>query len=244
MSCRVSHGCGVPRHNGQNSVSFPRSIAPLELPRDEFCTSPAGIPNGSAALDRAQGRHTVGASRPGIGLAANRPQLLNAQQLTSDDGRFTGPYREFAGSGIGLARPMRYNTTNLSHNSLDHGLAGNTRPMANTFILIPGRTARQGCGISEGKFGDTYQSETHLLQVAADDMQRLGLTDGDRVRVRSTCGEIEVPVISAKGDDLPAGLLFIPYGDLSSRLMGDDTHGSGMPTSKGLDVELEVLEPQ
>ena len=116
--------------------------------------------------------------------------------------------------------------------------------MVNTFILIPGRTARQGCGISEGKFGDTYQSETHVLQVAAEDMQRLGLSDGDRVRLRSSCGEIDVPVVSAKGDDLPPGLLFIPYGDLSSLLMEDDTHGSGMPTSKGLDVELEVLEPR
>ena len=39
----------------------------------------------------------------------------------------------------------------------------------------------------------------------------------------------------------PAGMLFIAYGDLSSRLMGGDTHGSGMPTSKGMDVELTVL---
>jgi formylmethanofuran dehydrogenase subunit D len=115
--------------------------------------------------------------------------------------------------------------------------------MANTFILIPGRTARQGCGISEGKFGETYQSETQVLHVAADDMQRLGLSDGDHVRLRSMSGEVEVPVVAAKRDDLPAGLLFIPYGDLSSRLMGDDTHGSGMPTSKGLDVELEIVEP-
>ena len=37
-------------------------------------------------------------------------------------------------------------------------------------------------------------------------------------------------------------LLFIAYGDLSSRLMGGDTHGSGMPTSKGIDVQLEVLK--
>lgn len=113
--------------------------------------------------------------------------------------------------------------------------------MAETFILIPGRTSKQGCGISEGKFGDTYQNETHVLQVAAADMQRLALSEGDRVRLRNEYGSVEVPVISSKGDDLPAGLLFISYGDLSSRLMGADTHGSGMPTSKGLDVELEVL---
>jgi len=50
-----------------------------------------------------------------------------------------------------------------------------------------------------------------------------------------------VAIVASKGDELPPGLLFIAYGDLSSRLMGGDTHGSGMPTSKGIDVELGVL---
>jgi formylmethanofuran dehydrogenase subunit D len=114
--------------------------------------------------------------------------------------------------------------------------------MPENFILIPGRTSRQGCGISEGKFADNYQSETNALQVAPEDMQRLGLDEGDHVRLTSATGQIEVAVKSAPGDELPPGLLFIAYGDLSSRLMGGDTHGSGMPTSKGLDVELEVLK--
>jgi formylmethanofuran dehydrogenase subunit D len=113
--------------------------------------------------------------------------------------------------------------------------------VAGPFILIPGRTARQGCGISEGKFGTNYQEEISLLQVAAEDMQRLQLANGDLVRLTSPFGQVDVPVVSAKGDELPAGLLFIPYGDLSSRLMGGDTHASGMPTSKGIDVHLEVL---
>ena len=110
-----------------------------------------------------------------------------------------------------------------------------------TFILIPGRTSKQGVGISEGKFKEGYQSETRTLQVALADMKQLGLADGDSVRLTSEWGQIEVAVVAAKGDELPAGLLFSPYGDLSSRLMGGDTHGSGMPTSKGIDVELEVL---
>ncbi|MFO0897852.1 MAG: hypothetical protein U0836_10560 [Pirellulales bacterium] len=41
---------------------------------------------------------------------------------------------------------------------------------------------------------------------------------------------------------MPEGPLFIAYGNISSRLMGGDTHGFRMPTSKGIDVELEVLE--
>jgi len=121
------------------------------------------------------------------------------------------------------------------------GTRGSELTMAEPFILIPGRTARQGCGISAGKFGENYQQETNVLLVAAADMERLRLNDGDRVRLTSSAGQVEVPIASAKRDDLPAGLLFIPYGDVSSRLMAADTHGSGMPTSKGLDVEMEIL---
>lgn len=108
------------------------------------------------------------------------------------------------------------------------------------FILIPGRTTKQGCGISEGKFGQSYQSEINALQINPSDMQQLGLVEGDRVTVTSAYGQIEVAVKPAAADELPEGLLFIAYGDLSSRLMGGATHGSGMPTSKGLDVRLEV----
>ena len=114
--------------------------------------------------------------------------------------------------------------------------------MADTFILIPGRTGKQGCGISEGKFKENYQSEINALQVNPEDMERLGITDGDRVRLTSEAGQIEIAVRTPPKDELPAGLLFIPYGDMSSRLMGGDTHGSGMPTSKGIDVQLEVLK--
>lgn len=116
--------------------------------------------------------------------------------------------------------------------------------MAETFILIPGRTSDQGCGISEGKFQDKYQREINTLQVAPGDMLRLGLVEGDRVRLTGAHGQVEVRVTPAKKDELPEGLLFIAYGDISSRLMGGDTHGSGMPTSKGLDVQLEVLKEE
>jgi formylmethanofuran dehydrogenase subunit D len=114
--------------------------------------------------------------------------------------------------------------------------------MSETFVLIPGRTSKQGCGISEGKFSEGYLSETSVLQVSPQDMGRLGLNEGDRVRLSSDSGAVEVAVTAAKGGELPSGVLFIAYGDLSSRLMGGDTHGSGMPTSKGLDVTMERLK--
>jgi formylmethanofuran dehydrogenase subunit D len=114
--------------------------------------------------------------------------------------------------------------------------------MLDTFILIPGRTSKQGCGISEGKFAQGYQHEITTLQVAPPDMQRLGLANGDRVRITTETGRhVDVAVTAATGGELPQGLLFIAYGDVSSQLMEGETHGSGMPTSKGIDVTMEKL---
>jgi len=114
-------------------------------------------------------------------------------------------------------------------------------PQPETFILIPGRTSRQGTTLNESKLTGGYVEEISTLLMAPEDMARLGLKNGDRVRLRSQQGQIELPCQSAKAGELPPGLLFVPYGDLSSRLMGGDTHGTGMPDSKGIDVELIVV---
>lgn len=111
--------------------------------------------------------------------------------------------------------------------------------LSETFVLIPGRTSRQGTSLNEGKFSEEYLEEIGTLQISPADMKRLGLADGDRVRVRSEHGQVDVPCRGSKGDELPPGILFIAYGDWSSRLMGGDTHGTGMPDSKGIDVTME-----
>ena len=110
-----------------------------------------------------------------------------------------------------------------------------------TFVLIPGRTARQGTTLNEGKLKKDYVEETGTLFMNPDDMAGLGVKTGDTVRVRSEQGHVELRCQAAKVGELPPGLLFLPYGDRSSRLMGGDTHGTGMPTSKGMDVTLEKV---
>jgi formylmethanofuran dehydrogenase subunit D len=110
-----------------------------------------------------------------------------------------------------------------------------------TFILIPGRTSRQGTTLNEGKFTAGYVEETGIVQVAPEDMARLSLKNGDRVRLRSPQGQVELTCHAARAGELPPGLLFLPYGDASSRLMGGDTHCTGMPDSKTFDVQLEKV---
>lgn len=113
--------------------------------------------------------------------------------------------------------------------------------MPEQFILIPGRTSRQGTTLNEGKYTEDYIDEINTLRMNQEDLDRLGLEAGDRVRMWNDVGEVVVPVAPDKGE-CPPGLLFISYGDMSSRLMGGETHGSGMPDSKGLDVSIEKVE--
>lgn len=103
-------------------------------------------------------------------------------------------------------------------------------------ILIPGRSLKQGTGLNLGKGSPEYQEAVTTLEMNRDDMTRLGLQDGNKVKVKAAGGEA---VVHCQGADLPEGMAFIAYGPLSSQLMGKDTHGSGMPSSKGLEVEVE-----
>ena len=69
-------------------------------------------------------------------------------------------------------------------------------------------------------------------------MQAMQLQEGGSARVWNDVGEMIVQCTSGK-DEPPPGVLFISYGGHSCQLMGAETHGSGMPDSKGLDVLVE-----
>jgi formylmethanofuran dehydrogenase subunit D len=107
------------------------------------------------------------------------------------------------------------------------------------FILNPIRTAKQGSQINVGKYSDEYQKIVTTLEISAADMESLGVASGDSVRVRTEIGEAIFECIEAK---VPDGLLFIPYGPPTCLLMGGSTDGTGMPTSKGWEVEVERIE--
>ena len=111
--------------------------------------------------------------------------------------------------------------------------------MAETMLLIAGRTSDQGVSINEGKLGSRYREVTSTVEINADDMARLGLEAGDKVRLTTSEGSVVVSCKERKAEDLPSGVLFLPYGPASSQLMAGDTAGSGMPISKNLEVVLE-----
>lgn len=107
------------------------------------------------------------------------------------------------------------------------------------FLMNAGRTTKQGQQINIGKDQPEYIAMTTTITMNADDMREIGVAAGDSVRVRSETGEA---VFTCKDGKVPAGMIFVVYGPPTCRLMGQVTDGTGMPLSKGWEVEVERLE--
>ena len=108
------------------------------------------------------------------------------------------------------------------------------------FIMNVGRTTKQGQQINAGKENADYSATVSTLQMHPDDMRAVGLFQGSEARVRSGHGEVTFKCVEGK---VPQGMIFVPYGPPTCRLMGQGTDGTGMPTSKGWEVEVEPVEP-
>jgi formylmethanofuran dehydrogenase subunit D len=102
--------------------------------------------------------------------------------------------------------------------------------------LITGRTREQADGLHRGKETVAYRQATELIEMNPKDMSQLGIEEGKPVRVRTSTGVVEV---SARSGELPVGLVFMPLGPAANALIGTDTEATGVPSFKGLEVEVE-----
>src|SRR5262245_15216321 len=107
------------------------------------------------------------------------------------------------------------------------------------FLMNAGRTTKQGQQINIGKDSPEYQAIVNTITMNADDMKAAGIAAGAKVRVRSEQGEA---VFHCKEGKVPPGMIFVPYGPPTCKLMGQTTDGTGMPTSKGWEVEVEPIQ--
>ncbi len=110
--------------------------------------------------------------------------------------------------------------------------------MKKRYSMNAGRTTKQGQHINIGKDGAEYIAIVTTITMNADDMKAEGIANNTQVLVRSEMGEA---VFLCKEGKLPAGMIFVPYGPPTCKLMGQTTDGTGMPTSKGWEVEIEPI---
>ena len=107
------------------------------------------------------------------------------------------------------------------------------------FVLNAARTSKQGQHINIGKEYAEYTAIVTTLTMHPADMKALGVSAGSMVRVRTEHGEATFRCEEGK---VPEGMLFVPYGPPTCQLMSGDTDGTGMPTSRGWEVDVEPVE--
>jgi len=102
--------------------------------------------------------------------------------------------------------------------------------------LISGRTIAQGENL-ENKMSEEYFNAVAVCEMNEGDMERVGVSHDENVKVKTKYGEVVVK--AKKGKGYPEGIAFIPMGPWANAVVSADTKGAGMPYFKDLYAEIE-----
>ena len=102
--------------------------------------------------------------------------------------------------------------------------------------LISGRTAYQGAHL-EAKTHKEYFDACAYCELNSSDLSKLGVSDGDSLKVKTAFGDVVVFAKTCDGN--PDNLAFIPMGPWANAVLSPDTHGCGMPGFKGVPSQIE-----
>jgi formylmethanofuran dehydrogenase subunit D len=110
-------------------------------------------------------------------------------------------------------------------------------PKLNVLVLT-GRTIDQGRGKEMGKLSDVYLKDVTQCQIDPKDMKALKLRQNANVKVTTKFGSVVLKAIKSLRGPHPK-MIFISYGPWASLISDPETHGTGMPSLKGMSGELE-----
>jgi len=105
-------------------------------------------------------------------------------------------------------------------------------------LLLTGRTLRQGQGKEYGKLSERYWKSVAICEIDPDDLKKLGLKENSPVKITTDYGSVVVRAV--KSLRAPhSGRVFVPYGPWASIIVNPKTHGTGMPSFKGVEARIE-----
>ena len=107
--------------------------------------------------------------------------------------------------------------------------------------LVTGRTIEQGCEKERGKLAKGYMESVAVCEMNSEDMKRLKVRDGNRVKVSTDFGSVIVKAKKSIRIRSP-GTIFIPYGPWANLIITAETDATGMPLLKGIRADVEYTE--
>jgi len=106
-------------------------------------------------------------------------------------------------------------------------------------ILITGRTISQGITREGKKKLREYMESAAISEMDPEDLAKLGVKDGDTIRVKTSHGSVVVRAKASTQAPHP-GIIFIPLGPWANEVIGSDSDSVGMPTFKSIFAEVEA----
>ena len=105
-------------------------------------------------------------------------------------------------------------------------------------LVLTGRTIDQGRGKEMGKLSDVYLKDVTQCQIDPEDMKALNLRQNANVKVTTKSGSVVLRAVKSLRGPHPK-MIFIAYGPWASMISDPESHGTGMPSLKGMPGTLE-----
>jgi formylmethanofuran dehydrogenase subunit D len=93
------------------------------------------------------------------------------------------------------------------------------------------------------RFGKDYEKLSACITMSKNDIVKMGLKSGDRVKVASTNGSIVVEVRESKREE-PGGVAFMVNSPWSNVLVSGDTGGKGIPEFKNITAKISLVKEE
>ena len=93
------------------------------------------------------------------------------------------------------------------------------------------------------RFGKDYEKISTSIVMSKNDMEKMGLKPGDRVKVANNNGSIVVEVRETKRDE-PGGLAFMVNSPWSNVLVSGDTAGKRIPEFKTITAKMSLVKEE
>ncbi len=99
----------------------------------------------------------------------------------------------------------------------------------------------QGEALECDRFSEEYRKLSACIVMSKNDIKKMGLKQGDRVRVSNDYGSIVVEVKESKRDE-PGGIAFMVNSPWSNALVSGDTGGKGIPVFKNITARISLVK--
>lgn len=97
--------------------------------------------------------------------------------------------------------------------------------------------------LEKDRFGDEYKKLSAAITMSKNDLMKMGLKPGDRVRVSNNYGSIVVGVRESRREE-PGGIAFMVNSPWSNALVSEDTGGKGIPEFKNITVKISLAREE